>query len=639
VSAASTRGRPEISTAFIESICERIDAGQRVRRSLPGWGRIFVDRQLPYLVVYRQPADRGDAGTDRLATGSAVYLTASWQRQNRSGLKALTREVCRSLATAYGAVLLVELWTRPHSDDEEQALHGIGPAFRVAVSRRDAAVSYADRLQAELGKLTIHKQRSQVSLVTGVSPAPLGMRPLLTRKEADAIGCHLVGIEIGPVHQEPGGNNEFPAVRRELQRKLGRALALTFFDFALTQTPHRPRSYHALGRRALVNAVWKVDEQLAEVGASFDLLMLVTPTNTEQVWSAFRRKGYEGTPDFRYRPLTIDTSLIKRRLHSIRIESAEDPTIAQLFHNQRQQLDRQLSLLAGRETPTFLHDGLALYGDVNEDLSKLAHSILAQVPPTADRGGRSQRMDAAEFASRASAELDHYRLAHPELGSSVELRDDVSSLMVSRGNLFVGSRMTFPAARVEALLNHEIGTHVVTYVNGSQQPLRLLASGLAGYEALQEGLGVFAEFLTGGLSPARMRTLAARVISARWLTDGASFVETFRQLDSGYGFDKRSAFWVTMRVYRGGGFVKDAIYLRGLRSLLEYLGTGGKLSTLITGKVALTHTAVIEELLRRGVLKPPLLQPRYLESEAAKDRLERVRQGMTIDQLIGGFAE
>jgi len=47
---------------------------------------------------------------------------------------------------------------------------------------------------------------------------------------------------------------------------------------------------------------------------------------------------------------------------------------------------------------------------------------------------------------------------------------------------------------------------------------------------------VLSEYLVGGLSPARMRQLAARVVTVRQLTDGASFVDTFRVLDQTFEF-------------------------------------------------------------------------------------------------------
>ena len=46
-----------------------------------------------------------------------------------------------------------------------------------------------------------------------------------------------------------------------------------------------------------------------------------------------------------------------------------------------------------------------------------------------------------------------------------------------------------------ALLHHEVGTHLVTHVNGTHQPIKVLGVGLAGYDETQEGLAVLAEYL------------------------------------------------------------------------------------------------------------------------------------------------
>ena len=59
--------------------------------------------------------------------------------------------------------------------------------------------------------------------------------------------------------------------------------------------------------------------------------------------------------------------------------------------------------------------------------------------------------------------------------------------MVSRGNLLVSARSRIPASRVEALIQHEVGTHVLTYHNGRAQKLRHLYTGLAGYDACRKG--------------------------------------------------------------------------------------------------------------------------------------------------------
>ena len=107
-----------------------------------------------------------------------------------------------------------------------------------------------------------------------------------------------------------------------------------------------------------------------------------------------------------------------------------------------------------------------------------------------DRPSKDRRLAADAFAQRAEAELDHYRVEYPDLSVFVEVRDDCTEVMVANGVLLVPASASVPEPRAEALLQHEVGTHALTYANGSAQPLRLLAAGLAGYEGTQEGLAL-----------------------------------------------------------------------------------------------------------------------------------------------------
>ena len=100
---------------------------------------------------------------------------------------------------------------------------------------------------------------------------------------------------------------------------------------------------------------------------------------------------------------------------------------------------------------------------------------------------------------------------------------------------------------------------------------------------------MLAEYLVGGLSRYRMRILAARVVAAHHMLDGATFIDTFRTLDRNYEFSQRTAYTIAMRIYRGGGLTKDAVYLRGLLQILKYLREGGELEPLFVGKIASAH--------------------------------------------------
>jgi uncharacterized protein (TIGR02421 family) len=160
---------------------------------------------------------------------------------------------------------------------------------------------------------------------------------------------------------------------------------------------------------------------------------------------------------------------------------------------------------------------------------------------------------------------------------------------------------------------------------------------LAGYEGFQEGLAVLAEFLVGGLSRPRLRLLAARVAAAHCVVQRMSFVETFRHLQT-FGFGRHAAYTIAMRVHRGGGLTKDAVYLRGLVEVLHYLRRGGALEAALLGKMAAEHIPVVEELLHRNILHPPPLRPLYLQHPDVPERLERLAGGMSVLQLLEGTA-
>jgi uncharacterized protein (TIGR02421 family) len=161
----------------------------------------------------------------------------------------------------------------------------------------------------------------------------------------------------------------------------------------------------------------------------------------------------------------------------------------------------------------------------------------------------------------------------------------------------------------------------------------MLGSGLAHYDETQEGLAVLAEIACGGLTATRLRQLAARVIAVQSLVGGATFVETHRLL-TGHGLPAGSAYGVAMRVYRAGGFTKDAIYLRGLLALLQYVADGGALDLFFLGKFALEDLPLVEDLAARGLLAEARVMPRYLSDPEAADRLQNAARTEDLVTLV-----
>ena len=625
-----------IPDQLIAAICARLADNKRVRRRLPVWGRVHIDRQLPFLCVYRRPLVGVDEGTARLVTSEASYLLASGVRKLRPGLTKLVQEVARTLNDEFGAFLIVELWAAEEIGDEDLAApRASRPAFRVVAPKQQNLNTLLGTLAGLLSWIKTGGRTSEVEIVRSARWYPKQFSPILPASVVSELGCTVLGLEVRPVYRDHTSGEMYPLLLGELRRGLTRALRRTFFEFARSHTTHRPKHFHTLGRRAMVKAVWESDRQLAEVADSFDFLLQVTPINAVQAWRSFERSHFERAPVFHYRPLPVDPTLLKRRLYNTPIERIEDPALVRMFREKQYGLDRKITLLLDLNTARFLHGSMQLFGGLDNGLHSLAEQLLERLPPRTREDSKGGHLDAESFALRAEAEIDYYRQQWSGVDAKVQIREDVAGgLMVSNGSLLIAKHTQIPATRVYALLQHEIGTHILTYYNGRAQPFRQLYSGLAGYDATQEGLAVLTEYLVGGLSRPRMRLLAGRVVAARCMIDGGSFIEAFRLLHRDHGFDRRVSFNTTLRIYRGGGLTKDVVYLRGLRRLLQYLAEGGELDTLFLGKFDVEHVPMIRELRHREVLRAPPLSPRYLSDPQARTRLARLGQGFTVLEMI-----
>ena len=62
---------------------------------------------------------------------------------------------------------------------------------------------------------------------------------------------------------------------------------------------------------------------------------------------------------------------------------------------------------------------------------------------------------------------------------------------------------------------------------------------------------------------------------------------------------------------------------------------GGDLEVLWLGKMPLSAAPLVGELHSRGVLRDPLLRPRYLDDPAAQQRLAGLPQVTSLTALIG----
>lgn len=381
--------------------------------------------------------------------------------------------------------------------------------------------------------------------------------------------------------------------------------------------------------RPLPPVAARVDAELARMDAEVDWLLALSPIQNDLTWEQFEASGRTEVPPLRYIDLETDLQAVRERLLALPVEQVESPLLSGLLSEKQRELERQVELVRMRDTDGFINASLDLFGGVAPPLLELAHTILGHpghdAAVEADAG-----IDA--FMSAVEEEIAWYRERSPGFELDVVVDTDLSSLMmVSHGTLYVDGDLRLPGARIQPLVQHEIGTHAVTRHNGRLQSLRQLEVGLAHYDPLQEGLGVLAEFLAGYLPLGRLRILAARVVAVDMAIHGAGIPAIFDLLHGTHALPTDEAFDIAVRALRGGGLTKDAVYLDGLRELLDYLHGGGAFEPLFAGKFALSHRVVLDQLADEGWVAAPDLLPRYCALPGFDDRLARCRNTPIAD--------
>lgn len=624
----------------LDSIRHELESGKPVMRSLAGGGRLYIERPQPFLCLYRRPAGHSDFGTEELLTTQASYLISAENESTPEQLRSLLETILAALSSRFEHVLLLEIWTTQAGEPDPET--GLLPAkLSLYTSTQDAPLeTLEDFDRSLLASDWPLSSPPAIDVVYTDAIGPPEMSAAIPTSSAGKIGVSQIGLALSPFFRDQKSGELLSEIHAELRKIIALSIKRAFYTFSELKTSYSPAHYHELGPRHLEDIDRKVDNELAEIDNAVDLLLNVTPINSEQAWQSFRKSRFSETPEFHYRALRVDPAQLKRQLFAVPLECVEDPTLHYLFANKREELDRQISMLTDRGTADFLLQSQQVYGSPDKQLTTIAKKILETVVlPVKDKRNETF-VDASAFKRHAENELDYYRNQDPDFESSVSIRGDIPGLMVSHGQLLIGEAAIVAQRRIEATLQHEIGTHVLTYHNGGRQPLKLLQAGLAGYEELQEGMAILSEFLIGGLSAPRFRQLAGRVEAVNQLVQGASFVDVYNSLHEHYGFASRAAYTVTMRVFRGGGFTKDALYLRGLIEVLNYLEQDKDVENLFVGKIALQHIDITSELLWRRILKPPRLLPRYLTAKQPAAKLAEIRHSNrnAIDLVMESFS-
>src|SRR5687767_13165899 len=111
-------------------------------------------------------------------------------------------------------------------------------------------------------------------------------------------------------------------------------------------------------------AAVEIDNQLAGIERDVELLLNITPVNAAQAGTDCEPSGFAHPPMLQCRRLSFDRGVLRRRLYELAIERVEEPALAELLREKRDEITRQITLLSDRDTWRFLYGSLSLFGEV-----------------------------------------------------------------------------------------------------------------------------------------------------------------------------------------------------------------------------------------------------------------------------------
>ncbi len=373
-----------------------------------------------------------------------------------------------------------------------------------------------------------------------------------------------------------------------------------------------------------------LDARMAQAAKPIRLLSLASwPASVQQAFLAGWARGNPTLPCYDYPK--HDFSEVRRELAVI--AAAADPShpLGQYLVESAQGWVLAAELLEHLGTRQVTDLSIALFGTPDQGLpggasTREAANHFLLIADELDRElispSEQVEISATALALRLQSELDDF---FDERRIEVVLDPELiakAAAGASRIRLRAGA--AFSDYDFQQLLQHEALVHSLTALNGREQA-NLPSLGLSSprVTAVQEGLAVFAEQITGSIDIERMKRVSLRIEAVAMALEGADFLQVFRYfLESGQS--EVESFTSAQRVFRGvptgGGaaFTKDTVYLRGLIGVHTFFRWALKhrklrlCRLLFAGKMTLADVQRFEPLFDAGVLQEPRWLPPWV---------------------------
>lgn len=334
------------------------------------------------------------------------------------------------------------------------------------------------------------------------------------------------------------------------------------------------------------------------------LLKYITPLNLGEQKELFLRNDID-EPKFKYHKPEHDFENAEHRLRKI-IDEIPNEGLGRLLVEKGEELllyNQIVNNVGNAQVVKKL--SARLFGKVEKELLDQANKWLENIPK---KGEPKRALSAGIVAKRIEEYLTELNLS----GWEVKVQSTASvAVNTLKRKVIVSDLKRYSQNDIKRLLVHEIDVHALRAENGHQQPLKIFARGLAGFMSTGDGIALYLEKKRNVMDNQREKEIALRVIAADMVYQDKDYRTVFDQLKK-YEKDKDKCWEIAYRVFRGGGFIKDHLYLLGYFEVKGFVERGGDLKELFVGRVGLHNLNIIRQLVNENVLQTPAMLPDYI---------------------------
>jgi alpha-L-glutamate ligase-like protein/uncharacterized protein (TIGR02421 family) len=339
-----------------------------------------------------------------------------------------------------------------------------------------------------------------------------------------------------------------------------------------------------------------IDKKIYAIDKKITIAGFLRPINHDEEKRIFLENPTR-SPQFVYRTIALPIAQLKKDLKGL--PASPNHPLYQLYKKKITEIEHKLDLVESIDTPLLQQHSEKLYGPANRTLYDQAVRYIHEHPIQPDE---SKRVPFKQIVKRLQGFLTQHKLTHWHIKINPDRVNDISISLDGAIHLREGA--TFTENRLQAVIAHEIETHIYRAENSRLQPYKIFEVGTAGYISTEEGLAVYNQHALG--LPLGEKTIWAPLRSiGAYLAQEMSFADLFHYLKKNYGLEDESAWRTCVKVKRGLSdtgkkiaFTRDTIYFRGYQAVQQYLenNTEEKLKNLYIGKVGIEDLKNIGDL-------------------------------------------